>query len=163
MNNLLEKDLRCWLKTAWSKGKGGIGIQWVEPTAGSSIGFPDALIPIWPVLIPMELKLSKKNKIGNYISIVRPVQKRFHSLMASNNMFSCFLIAYGNKNDFEVWLSHGSKCVWDENKNPGEVLIATKQTSNATISRMQFVSEVLKMMNDHNQVIIQVPGRMQQE
>ncbi len=155
--NLTEKDLRHWLRCVWSRGNSDIGIQWVEPTSGSSVGFPDALLPVWPALLPVELKLSKF-AAGKYSSDVRPVQRRFHLLMNNRDMFSCFMIAVGDKKSFDVWLAHNSRPVWEKNDHPGEVLIAKNQTASGTIGRLHLISEVLKLMNDHNQVLLQVPG-----
>jgi hypothetical protein len=156
-SNVTEKDMRHWLRSVWSRGKGGVGVQWVEPTSGSSVGFPDALLPVWPALLPVELKLSKKTS-SKYVASVRPVQRRFHTLMRANDMFSCFLLGVGDQKCFDIWLAHNSRVVWDHHDEPGEVLIASKQTVNATISRMQLISELLHLMNRHNQVLLQVPG-----
>ena len=154
MTNLLESDLRRWLRSVWSRGRGGIDVQWVEPAKGSSIGFPDAIVIVHPVLLPIELKLSKRLGNGKYVAVVRPVQRRFHLLMKNYDMFSCFLLAVGEKNNFEVWLAHNSFPVWEQNDLPGEVMIAHQQNVNGTINRIHFIKEILNLMKKHDQSVI---------
>ena len=156
--NVHENDLRAWLRSVWSKGKGGIGLQWIEPAKGSSVGFPDVLIPVWPILIPVELKVTKKDTNESYSSIVRPVKRRFHLIMKDTNFISFYMLAVGNVDCFDVWLAHNSFSPWSKNNSPGELLIASNQTRKSSIDRLQLASEFLRLMNKHNQVVIQIPG-----
>lgn len=153
-----ENDLRVWLKGAWAKGEKDLGLQWIEPAIGSSVGFPDVLMPVWPAFIPVELKVSERNKAGAFACEVRPVQRRFHLFARKSNYFTCFLIAEGERNAFNVWLAHNSFSPWENNEQAGECLIASKQTINATISRVTIVHELMKLMRKHNQVLLQVPN-----
>lgn len=163
MKPVSENDLRKWLSSVWKHGEKDLGIQWIEPAAGSSVGFPDALLPVWPCLLPVELKVSKKNAFDHFQCEVRPVQRRFHLLMEKQNLFSCFLIAEGSRESFDVWLSHNSFYPWENQKFPGEKLIALKQTINANLSRINFIHELLFLMNKHDQVMLQIPGEHSQE
>lgn len=158
MSSVTENDLRKWLSSVWARGKRDIGIQWIEPAAGSSVGFPDALLPVWPSLLPVELKVSQKNAFDAFQCHVRPVQRRFHLLMREADMFSAFLIAEGDKRAFTVWLSHNTVEPWNNSKNAGEVLIASNQTSKASIDKEVLIAALLRLMNKHNQVMLQVPG-----
>lgn len=157
MQNLLESDLRLWLKNVWARGKRGVGLNWIEPAKGSSVGFPDVLIPVWPTLLPVELKVTKKNN-DNYVCIVRPVQRRFHSMMRALNFASFYLLAVGEKDKFDVWIAHNSFSPWENNKTPGNVLIASSQNRKGSVDQMHIVSALLRLMNENNQVIIQIPG-----
>lgn len=158
MKPVSENDLRKWLASVWERGKRDIGVQWIEPAAGSSVGFPDALLPVWPSLLPVELKIAHRTPFDTFQCHVRPVQRRFHLLMREANMFSAFLIAEGDKQSFNVWASHNTIEPWNNNAEPGEILVASKQTTNATIDRANLESIFLQMMNAHNQVMLQVPG-----
>ena len=159
MASVSENDLRAWLKCVWKRGESDIGVQWVEPAKGSSVGFPDALLPIWPALIPVELKVSHKNAFDAFTCEVRPVQRRFHLMMEKQNLFSCFLIAEGSKNNFSVWLSHNSVYPWNNSANAGEKLIATNQKASTSYARVVLIHEILLLMNAHNQVLLQLPGK----
>ena len=157
MQNLLESDLRLWLKNVWLRGKRGVGLSWIEPAKGSSVGFPDVLIPVWPTLIPVELKVTKKHNEG-YSCIVRPVQRRFHSMMKGMNFVSFYLLAVGERDCFDVWLAHNSFFPWETNKTPGDVLIASSQNRKGSVDQMHIVGALLRLMNEKDQVIIQIPG-----
>jgi hypothetical protein len=159
MTSVCENDLRAWLKCVWKRGESDLGIQWVEPAKGSSVGFPDALLPIWPTLVPVELKVAKQNCFDAFSCEVRPVQRRFHLLMEKQDLFSCFLIAEGSKNNFSVWLSHNSHYPWENKANAGETLIATNQKTNTSFARVVLIHEILRLMNKHNQVLLQIPGQ----
>ena len=159
MNHVSENHLRKWLANVWKRGDADIGLQWIEPAAGSSIGFPDVLCPVWPSLLPVELKVAKRNAFDAFTCDVRPVQKRFHLMMERQNMFAAFLIATGDKESFDVWLCHAAFHPWENNATPGETLIAGNQTTNATVARVHLVHELLNLMNKHDQVMLQIPGQ----
>jgi len=153
MNPILEKDLRAWLRFVWNNGRKTAPLNWIEPAAGSSIGFPDVLLPIAPCLIPVELKIAKQTKNGRFVSIVRPVQCRFHLTMKMHNFFSCFLIGIGTIKSFEVWLSHNSFPFAEHNDCVGEVLIASNQTTNNTITKDDFIQSIQALMQKHKQAL----------
>ena len=153
MDSLLEKDLRAWLRAVWANGKAIAPLNWIEPASGSSIGFPDVLLPVFPILIPCELKTAKKTKNERFVSIVRPVQCRFHLTMLRHGFFSCFLIGYGTKQNFEVWLSHNSFPFADHNETPGEMFICSNQSLNKTIERKELILCLKSLMNKHNQLV----------
>lgn len=166
--DVLERDLRAWLKSVWSRGKNSVGLQWIEPAKGSSIGFPDVLIPVSPLLIPVELKVVTKEKTKgicssdnlilkdtniayegyNFSAKIRPAQKRFHLLMAREKIFSCYLTAIGNLDRFDVWLS--SALFWRESKReiPGDFLVAQNQTTASNLSRDDFISLLNSFMKN---------------
>ena len=150
---ILESDLRSWLRNVWRRGRADLGLQWIEPAKGSSIGFPDVLIPIAPFLVPVELKIATQNADKTYSSIVRPAQRRFHLLMKKQNMFSCYLSAFGTKENFDVWLSHNSCDVWDRKENAGETRIAESQKISATIDKEKLIFEIVRLMRNHGQFI----------
>jgi hypothetical protein len=157
MAKLTENDLRRWLRNAWARGKADVGIQWIEPTRGSSIGVPDSLLPIYPALVPAELKLSKK--VGSqYVTTVRQAQRRFHLMMNKQGMFSCYILAHGEQNNFEVWLAHNSFPAWERHDLPGEFVIASGQTLTKTIGRLELIGAIIKLMDRHDQCLIRVPN-----
>lgn len=151
MDCLLEKDLRAWIRNVWSNGKAIAPLNWIEPARGSSIGFPDVLLPVFPILIPCELKIAKKTKQEKFVSIVRPVQCRFHLTMKKHGFFSCFLVGYGNKQKFEVWLSHNSFSFADHNHSPGELFVASNQSITKTISNIELICCLKTLIKKHNQ------------
>jgi hypothetical protein len=153
MSDVLEKDLRAWLRNVWSNGKTCAALNWIEPASGSSIGFPDVLIPVWPVLIPCELKIAKRSAKNKYFSLVRPVQCRFHLMMKAHDFFSCFLVAYGERNCFDVYVSHNSFAFADHNETPGELLLATKQSASKTMPKTEFIDALKSLLKAHKQFV----------
>lgn len=86
-----EKWLRDWLR----KHVNGRAITWVEPTAGATIGAPDALVHMTAtdlhlagrtcggLLYPVELKKGYAGRVGPAIrirAVVRPLQIRWHDM-----------------------------------------------------------------------------------
>lgn len=113
INSVAESDLRSWVRKTW--GKGGHGLDWVEPTAGSSVGVPDVMIPIFPRLVPAELKVNRQSyKSRNFLTPVRPAQIRYHQSMADSGLMSVYVVAHGEKDDFSVWITPGYKKIWEE-------------------------------------------------
>jgi len=159
---VLENNLRQWLRSVWKKS--GIGLQWIEPAKGSSVGFPDVLIPVCGKLIPLELKACKRDMKDNLIlndtnkgyafhCDVRPSQKRFHLLAQNERIFSGFLVANGTERSFDVWLSSNEFHAWEKHENPGQVLIASNQTKSASIIRADFCEILLEMMQNYRSKI----------
>jgi len=160
LENVLESELRAWLKSVWNKK--GLGLQWIEPAKGSSVGFPDVLIPFAGKLIPLELKACKRDARTNdnfimndtkegysFSCDVRPAQKRFHLLAQSENLLSGFLVSKGSKTSFDVWLSTNRFRPWDKNQFPGEIKIAANQTRKASINRDVFLSFLTELMENY--------------
>jgi hypothetical protein len=160
LENILESELRAWLKSSWNKK--GLGLQWIEPAKGSSVGFPDVLIPVSGNLIPFELKACKRDatKKDNLVlndtnegyafsCEVRPAQKRFHLLAQSENIFSGYLIACGSKTSFDVWLSTNRFRPWNRNNFPGEIKIATNQTRKSSLNRDVFLDYLVEMIENY--------------
>lgn len=157
---VLENNLRQWLRSVWKKS--GIGLQWIEPAKGSSVGFPDVLIPIAGMFAPLELKVcNKENNTNDYLEEkpflfscdVRPSQKRFHLLAQNERIFSGFLVAEGSERSFDVWLSSNEFHTWEKHEKPGQVLIASNQTKSASIIRADFCEILLEMMQNYRSKI----------
>jgi len=149
MSDLLEKDLRLWIRNVWLNGNKSAPLVFVEPAKGSSIGCADVLLPIHPLLIPVELKLAKKRKSESFVTVIRPAQKRFHTLLALNGFFSCFLSCYGEFKSFDVWLSFGVYDFDKNNKTPGQILIASNQSTIKTIARVELIQALRNLMQRH--------------
>jgi hypothetical protein len=160
MSDLLEKDLRLWLRNVWLNGKKQAPLVFVEPAKGSTIGCADVLLPIHPLLIPVELKLAKKRKSESFVTVIRPAQKRFHTLLALNGFFSCFLSCYGDHKSFDVWLSHGVFNFDQNNFVVGELPIAKNQSTIKTIENETLISSILDLMQSHNMRVYETCKRI---
>ena len=156
---VLENNLRQWLRSVWKKS--GIGLQWIEPAKGSSVGFPDVLVPIDGMFAPLELKSCKKDNLilndtkerYSFHCDVRPSQKRFHLLAQNENIFSGFLVANGTERSFDVWLSSNDFHAWEKHEKPGQILIAANQTKSASINRVDFCDILREMMQNYRSKI----------
>lgn len=139
---LRESDLRDWLRNTW--GPGGHGLSWIEPTRGSSVGVPDVLVPLYPRLIPMELKINKQKSNARWFKTdVRPAQIRYHQSLAEDMMMSVFLVANGTRDDFGVWLTPGYVKIWKANESHNKVgwyLVAEHQNSKGMENREKLKS-----------------------
>lgn len=132
--NLLESDLREWLRNTW--GKGGHGLDWIEPTRGSSVGVPDVMIPVYPRLIPVELKINRQRKNSRWFTTpVRPAQIRYHQSLMEDRFISAFLIANGERDCFDVWAMPGFVEIWKAQEKIGWYCVAVDQTRKGMKSR----------------------------
>jgi len=71
--------------------------------------------------------------------------------MKKYGFFSCFLVGYGNKQKFEVWLSHNSFPFADHNYSPGELFVASNQSITKTISNIELICCLKTLIKKHNQ------------
>lgn len=75
-------------------------IDRIEPTAGSTPGFPDTVIWVRGIAIPVEIKRAARRRVG-YMVTLTPVQRLWWRKAADQN-----LIAFGAvsmKDDFSEW------------------------------------------------------------
>jgi hypothetical protein len=88
--------------------------------------------------------------------------------MRGSSCSTALSLAYG-KARFVLMLSHCRRkqkqfqrlahYPWENKANAGETLIATNQKTNTSFARVVLIHEILRLMNKHNQVLLQIPGQ----
>lgn len=85
-----EAKLRDWLKA----NKGDWHLSWIEPSYGSTVGFPDVIaITMSGKVIALELKWVAWKATNQPIMNLRPEQKNWHRMAAIRGVSSGFLVA----------------------------------------------------------------------
>ena len=106
-----EKQLRKIVKDIFEAGSNShLGLQWVEPSQGSSVGMPDVYWPYRGQLIGVELKVFKDRMC------LRPAQYAYHYNSWRDGIPSFVLAACVNcEGEYDVILFNGME-IRDYNK-----------------------------------------------
>lgn len=112
-----EADVRKWLKLVW---RGSGPITWIEPDAGSTVGFPDAVLMEFARLIPVELKAVTigedgliRHHSGRKLGVgVRASQRNWHRAAIDQGVASWFLIGVERGDDVMHIIVAASEQPW---------------------------------------------------
>lgn len=143
MTKISEQTLRTWLRSVWAKNadKAALGLRWIEPASGSTVGDPDVLVPLGGKLVPVELKLGRVGSGGVVVPVsVRPAQRRYHNQARRSGIATAYLVAVPDEWDvFDVYLVSGT---FETELNPGNVVVSIGERVNAKIDSKRFLSKL---------------------
>lgn len=147
VGKISEQTLRAWLRSVWAKGsrKDELGLRWIEPASGSTVGDPDVLVPLGGKLVPVELKLGRIGP-GDIVAPVgvRPAQRRYHNQARRSGIATAYLVAVPDEWDsFDVYLVSGT---FENEFQPGNLLVSVGEKVNAKIDCGSFLVKLQKAL-----------------
>ena len=96
MENMIfnnENDVRQWILNVFPS------TSFIEFAHGGTSGFPDCIIPLYGILVPVELKSSRKTAPSK---LLRPSQRRIFDMWSSMRIAAFVLVGIKKTNDIHV-------------------------------------------------------------
>lgn len=144
MAKFLEKNLRDWLRAVWAKSprRGELGLRWIEPAFGSTVGDPDVLVPLGGRLVPVELKLGRLVPGGSVVPVgVRPAQRRYHHQARKAGIDTAYLVAVvDDEGDyFDVHFVPGD---YENRLNPPHAVVSFAEKREPKVNSCLFLTKL---------------------